>query len=335
VKVLVIGGAGFLGSNLVRALLDRHQEVRVMVRPTSNVITLAGLPIERVEGDLNDASSLERACRDVRVVYQTAGYYPSHTVPVEVAIAKGVAETRGLLNAVRQGDVDRLVFVSSLTTIGLPHTDSGNGPRPANEDDPFRPLFPDNPYLMAKAHMEDEVLKAASSGVPAVVVNPTICYGPYDSKPTSGTQIVLIARHQMPAYVQGAINVIDVRDVADGMIRAAERGRTGQRYILGHWNTTQRELNTLIAKIVGVSAPTLRIPFPVARYGAKSADWVFRNILGRTTPVPGFFVEMLKHMQHYDCSKAAGELGPARRTIDQAIADATTWFRENGRLPSP
>ncbi len=332
-KVLVIGGAGFLGSNLVRALLSRGDEVRVMVRPTSNVMTLAGLTVERIEGDLNDASSLDRACRDVRVVYHTAGYYPSHTVPVEVAIAQGVAETRGVLNAVRQGDVDRLVFTSSLTTIGFPRADSRHAVRPANEDDPFQPLFPDNPYLMAKAHMEQEVLREATrNGLPAVVVNPTVFYGPYDIKPTSGTQIVMIARRQMPAYVEGPLNVIDVRDVAEGMINAAERGRTGERYILGNWNTTQKVLNTMIAKVVGVPAPMLQIPFPLARYGTKIADWVFRNAFRRAAPVPGFFVEMLKHMQQYDCSKAARELGPALRPVEQAIADAVTWFRENGRL---
>jgi dihydroflavonol-4-reductase len=334
-KVLVIGGAGFLGSNLVRALLARGDEVRVLVRPTSSVVTLAGLPVERVEGDLNDAGSLARACRDMRVVYHTAGYYPSHTVPVEVAIAQGVAETRGVLNAVRQGDVDRLVFASSLTTIGVLRVESRDAGRLANENDPFHPLFPDNPYLMAKAHMEQEVLREATqNGLPAVVVNPTVCYGPYDSKPTSGTQIVMIARRQMPAYVQGAVNVIDVRDVADGMISAAERGRTGERYILGKWNTTQKELNAMIAKVVGAPAPMLQVPFPLARYGSKMADWVFRNALRRAAPVPGFFVEMLKHMQHYDCSKAVQELGPALRPVAQAIADAATWFRENGRLPA-
>ena len=307
-----------------------------MVRPTSNLITLAGLPLERVEGDLNDASSLARACRDVRVVYQTAAYYPSHTVPVEVAIAQAVAETRGVLKAVRQGDVDRLVFTSSLTTIGLPRVGAHDAVRPANENDPFRPLFAGNPYLMAKAQMEQEVLREATrNGLPAVVVNPTMFYGPYDSKPTSGTQIVMIARRQMPAYVQGAVNVIDVRDVADGMISAAERGRSGERYILGNWNTTQKELNAMIARVVGAPAPMLRIPFPLARYGSKIVDWVFRNVLGRTAPVPGFFVEMLKHMQHYDCSKAARELGPALRPVEQAIADAAVWFRKHGRLPSP
>jgi dihydroflavonol-4-reductase len=202
----------------------------------------------------------------------------------------------------------------------------------ANEDDPFVPLFPDNPYLIAKAAMEREVLEAARNGLPAVIVNPTVFYGAYDSKPTSGTQILLIARRLMPAYVQYNVNAIDVRDVADGLIKAAERGRVGERYILGHWNTTQKELNALIARLAGVRAPLLPVPFAVARAAAKLGDWVFPSVLGKRAPVPGYFVEMLRHMQQYDCSKAARELGHTRGSIETAIRDALTWFREHGYL---
>ncbi|MGH7255568.1 MAG: NAD-dependent epimerase/dehydratase family protein, partial [Nitrospirales bacterium] len=195
------------------------------------------------------------------------------------------------------------------------------------------PRYPDNPYLMAKAAMERAVLDSVKSGLPAVVVNPTAFFGPYDSKPTSGTQILMIARRQMPAYVAGAINVIDVRDVAEGMIRAAERGRIGERYLLGNWNTTQKELNALIARLAGVPAPIAPVPFVFARYGSKLMDWVFRTILRRPAPVPGFFVEVLRHMQHYDCSKAIRELDYPRRSVEDAIVDALAWFRQNGYLP--
>jgi dihydroflavonol-4-reductase len=331
---LVIGAAGFLGSNLVRALLARGDEVRTMVRPTSNVRTLAGLDVKQIEGDLNDLGSLERACRGVRLVYQTASYYPSHTVPVNIAVAQALAETRTLLAAIRRADVDRLVFTSTHTTIGFPSGDSDRPPRLATEQDPFVPLFPDNPYLMAKAMMEQEVLQQVEQHrLPVVVVNPTVFYGPFDSKPTSGTQILMIARRQMPAYVEGPVNVIDVRDVAEGLINAGERGKTGERYLLGNLNSTQKELNAMIARVLGVLPPMLPIPFPVARYGAKVVDWAFRTVLRRPAPVPGFFVEILRHMQQYDCSKAARELGPPRRPVDQAIADAASWFRENGYLP--
>jgi dihydroflavonol-4-reductase len=234
-KVLVLGAAGLLGSNLVRALLAHGDQVRALIRPGKRASTLDGLAIERVEGDLNDAPSLARACDGVQVVYQTASYYPAQTVPASAAVTQALAETRNLLATVRRASVERLVFTSTLTTIGFPADPS----KLANEDCPFTPLFPDNPYLMAKIAMEREVLAAARDGVPAVVVNPTAFFGPYDCKPTSGTQILMIAKRLMPGYVQGPINVIDVRDVAAGMIRAAERGRVGERYILGNWNATQ------------------------------------------------------------------------------------------------
>jgi len=328
-KALVLGATGFLGSNLVRAVLAHGTQVRALVRPTSNARALDGLDVERVVGDLRDPGSLARACAGVQVVYQTASYYPPQTIPADAATAQALMETRHLLTAVRHAAVDRLVFTSTLTTIGFP-ADGGL----ATEACPFRPLFPNNPYLMAKAAMEDLVLDAARDGLPAVVVNPTAFFGPYDSKPTSGTQILMIARRLMPLYIAGKVNAIDVRDVAVGMVRAAERGRPGERYILGNWNTTQKELNTLIAQVAGVMAPLAPVPFPLARYGTKALEWAFQTILRRPSPVPSFFVEMLPHMQHYDCSKAIRELDYPRNPVETAIRDAIQWFWGNGYLPS-
>jgi len=327
-KALVLGATGQLGSNLVRALLVRGDQVRALVRPTSNLLALRGLDVERGEGDLNNFESLRHACDGVKIVYQAASYYPPHTIPVGTATAQALAETKNLLEAVRRASVERLVFISTLTTIGFP----ADRTRLADETCPFVPLYPDNPYLMSKAAMEKAVLEAAKEGLPAVVVNPTVFFGPYDSKPTSGTQILMIARRRMPVDVQGLVNVIDVRDVAAGLIKAAERGRVGERYILGNWNTTQKELNELIARVAGVMAPMVAVPFALARYGAKFGDWAFRTLLRSQAPVPGFFVEVLRHMQHYDCSKAIRELDYPRNPVEPAIRDALVWFRENGYL---
>jgi dihydroflavonol-4-reductase len=336
-KVLVLGATGLLGANLVRALLNRGDQVRVLVRSIQSAaqakrhhVALHGLEVERVDGDLRDAASLAQACAGVRVVYHCAAYYPTETIPATAAVAQALEETKHVLDACRGASVERLVFGSTLTTIGFPP----DANRPATEDCPFVSRYPNNPYLMAKAAMEHAVLEAAKTGVPTVVVNPTAFFGPFDGRPTSGTQILMIAKRMMPGYIPGQTNVIDVRDVAAGMIKAAERGKVGERYILGNWNTTQKDLCLLIARVAGVMPPLFPAPFEVARYGSKVGEWAFRTILRRPAPVPGFFIEVLQHMQHYDCSKGIRELDYPRNSVEQAIRDAITWFRGNGYLPA-
>jgi dihydroflavonol-4-reductase len=327
-KSLVIGATGQLGANLVRVLLDHGQAVRVLHRPTSRTFTLDGLAVERVEGDLNDGASLRRACEGMQVVYQVAGYYPRSRVPVDEAKGQALKETQMLLEAVRDVGNERLVFASSLSTIGFPKQPG----QLANEACPFATRFTGNPYLMAKMAMEEKVLQAAKQGIPAVVVVPTEFFGPYDQRPTSGTLLLMIAKRRMPVYVPGLVNVIDVRDVAVAMLRAAETGRVGERYIVGHWNTTQKALTELIAEVVGVPPPSFPMPFVLARWGAKAGEWVAR-VRGKTPEFPSMFLEVMAHMQHYDCSKALRELAYPRSSIAQALEDAVRWFRDHGYLP--
>lgn len=327
-KSLVIGGTGQLGANLVRALLEHGHQVRVLHRSTSNLFTLDGLDIQRVAGDLNDGASLCRACDGMQVVYHVAGYYPPRTIPVDMAKGQALKETTLLLEAVRAAGVERLVYASTLTTVGFPE----NPKHPATETCAFATRFTKNPYLMAKATMEDKILEASRQGIPSVVVIPTEFFGAYDQRPTSGTHILMIAKRQMPVYVPGRANVIDVQDVAVAMIRAAERGRVGERYLVGNWNTTQKELNELIAEVVGVPPPTFPIPFALARWGTKAGEWLFSSILGKPPLLPAFFVEVMAHMQYYDCSKAQRELDYPRSSIEGAIRDAVTWFRANGYM---
>ena len=327
-KSLVIGGTGQLGANLVRALLEHGHQVRILHRSSSNTFTIDGLDIERVVGDLNDGESLCRACEGMQVVYHTAGYYPSATIPVDVAKGHALRETVLLLETVRSAGVERLVFTSTLTTVGFPKIVG----HPANETCSFSTLYPNNPYLMAKAAMEEKILQSTQQGIPAVVVIPTQFFGPYDQRPTSGRLILMIAKRQMPAYIPGRVNVIDVRDVAVAMIRAAERGRVGERYLVGNLNTTQKDLNERIAHVVGVAPPLVPVPFAIARWGSKIGEWAFRSVLRRPPFVPAFFVEIMAHMQHYDCSKARRELDYPRSNLDRAIEDAVIWFRNNGYL---
>lgn len=326
-KSLVIGGTGQLGANLVRALLEHGHSVRVLHRPDSRTFTLDGLSVECVEGDLNDGASLRRACEDMQVVYHAAGYYPRTRVPVTEAKGQALKETHLLLEAVRNSGNERLVFASSLSTIGFPQQTG----RLANETCVFSTRFLSNPYLMAKAAMEERVLQAGKQGIPAVVVVPTEFFGPYDQHPSSGTQILMIAKRKMPVYVPGPVNVIDVRDVAVAMVRAAERGRIGERYLVGNWNTTQQELYDLIAEVAGVPPPQVSVPFSLARWAIRAGEWIARA-RGRPPEFPVNFLEVMAHMQHYDCSKALRELEYPRNSVTHALADAVKWFRDHGYL---
>ncbi|MDT7042692.1 NAD-dependent epimerase/dehydratase family protein [Candidatus Nitronereus thalassa] len=323
---LVLGATGQLGANLVRALLAKGDEVRAVVRPSSQAITLQGIEIERRPGNLNDLDSLVQAFQGVDVVYHAAAFYPTSQFSGDAATAQALQETNNVLEAIRRCSVSRLIFTSTLTTIGFPTTTG----RLADETCPFNTAFRNNPYLVAKAAMEEVVLHATQQGAPAVVLNPTVFFGPYDHTPTSGTQILMIAKQQMPAYIDGPTNVIDVRDVAAAHIRAAEHGRIGERYIIGNWNTSQRALNQLIAKVAKVPAPTFAIPFPIARFGSKLGNWASRTLLHRPPAIPVFFVEMLKHLQHYDCTKGLTELEYPQSPIEPAIRDSLNWFREQG-----
>ncbi|MGD9850949.1 MAG: NAD-dependent epimerase/dehydratase family protein [Nitrospirales bacterium] len=327
-KSLVIGGTGQLGANLVRVLLEHGHTVRVLHRSFSRIFTLDGLSVEHVEGDLNDGISLRRACEGMQVVYHVAGYYPRTTIPVNEAKRQALKETHMLLEAIRNAGNERLVFASSLSTIGFPRQPG----RLANETCSFSTRFTNNPYLMAKVAMEDRVLQAGKQGIPAVVIVPTEFFGAYDQRPTSGTQILMIAKGKMPFYVPGPVNVIDVRDVAVAMMRAAERGRIGERYLVGNWNTTQHELYDLIAEVSGVSPPQVPVPFSLARWAARVGEWI-ACARGWPPEFPLIFLEVMAHMQHYDCSKALRELEYPRSSISHALEDAVRWFRDHGYLP--
>jgi dihydroflavonol-4-reductase len=327
-KTLVLGATGLLGANLVRALLQKGYQVRAFKRKTSKTVGVAGLPIEMVDGDVMDRGSIVNALKGCQALFHAGPYYPVQTISVQEAVKKGLMDVRHVMESAKQAELERVVYTSTLTTIGPPSLPGTL----ANEGCGFKTRYTHNPYLMAKSAMEDEVRRYANEGLPVVIVNPTAFFGPYDSHLSSGTLILMIAKRQMPAYIEGLTNVIDVRDVAMGMVLALERGRVGERYILGHLNTTQSELNRMIAGVVGVSPPRIPVPFEVARWGSQVGEWTFAHLLRRSPPVPAFFVEMLAHFQHYDCTQAIRELGLPQSPVENAIRAAVGWYRENGYL---
>lgn len=323
-KAFVTGGSGFVGANLVRLLLQQGYAVRSLVRPTSCVDNLVGLDVEVVRGDLND-SHLYELMEGCEVLFHAAAHYSLWQRERELLYKSNVFGTRNILAAARRAGIWRTVYTSSVAAIGV-----GISGAVVDESyqSPVEKLVGD--YKRSKFLGELEAVKAVEMGQDVVIVNPTTPIGPWDIKPTpTGDIVVRFLRGQMPAYVDTGLNFIDVRDVAWGHLLALERGRRGERYILGNQNLSLKELLELLAEITGLAAPTKTVPL----WLPLSVAWVDERILarlGKRPSVPLDGVRMSEQWMFYDGSKAVRELGLPQSGIKSALEDAVEWFRESG-----
>jgi len=324
---LVTGATGFVGSAVARALLGRGRRVRVLARPNSDRRNLAGLGVEIAEGDMEDAGSLARAVAGCRYVYHVAADYRIWVPDPAPMFRANVEGTRDLLTAALDAGAERVVYTSSVATLGLVEGGSADEETPSSIDDMI------GPYKRSKFAAE-EVARglARERGLPVVIVNPSTPVGPGDIKPTpTGRLIVEAARGQMPAFVDTGLNIVHVDDVAEGHLAAAEKGRIGERYILGGENMALAEILAEVAQAVGRRPPWLRVPhsvlFPVA-IGAELAA----RVTGRDPFVTLDGVRMSRKKMYFTSEKASHELGYAPRPAREAIADAVSWFEANGYL---
>jgi dihydroflavonol-4-reductase len=325
-KTLVTGGTGFVGANVVRALLKRGAEVRALVRPRSDTRNLDSLEVELVAGDLRDRSSLEAALEGCDTVYHVAAMYTLWVRNPRELYDSNVTGTVNLLEAAGQAGVQKIVYTSSVATIGLPPDGT-----PGSEAVPLLPKDMVSDYKRSKYLAEQEVLKYAQRGLPVVIVNPSFPVGPWDVKPTpSGQMIVNFLRGKIPAYVHTGLNVVDVEDVAVGHVLAAERGRIGERYILGHANLTLPELFQLLEQVSGMRAPRLRIPYGLAYLSACVSECVARTITHKPPFVTLAGVRLSRKRMFFDASKAVRELGLPQTPAIEALSKAVQWFRAHG-----
>lgn len=331
-RALVTGASGFIGAHVLRAVLEAGAEARALVRAGSDRANVEGLPVEVVEGDLTDAASLERAMAGVDTLFHVAARYDlSRCARREVWRANVLGTEYAMRAALRQG-VERVVHTSSVAAIG-----SVDGPRGelADERQWASPQGAPGPYERSKIVSERLVHRlVAAEGLPAVVVLPTAPIGPLDRKPTpTGRLIADAASGRMPAYIGSAgLNVAHVQDAARGHVLAAERGRIGERYILGHaaGNLTLREIIERAAAVSGADAPTLSIPWQLA-YGWALIDELGGALLERKPRATVAGVRISRRRQWYDVSKAIGELGLPQTPLERAFADAAGWFEQGGR----
>jgi dihydroflavonol-4-reductase len=318
---LVTGASGFLGWQVARKLLARGWKVRALLRPRSRI---RDLDVETVSGDLRDLDSLHRAVAGCAVVFHVAADYRLWARNPDEIYQSNVDGTRNLLNAARRAGIERFVYTSTVGCIGIPGAGLGDENTPVALDDM------QGAYKRSKFLAEQAVRQAASGGFPAVIVNPTAPVGDHDVKPTpTGKIVVDYLAGAMPAYLETGLNIVDAEDVAEGHVLALERGRQGERYILGAENLTLRQIFETLARISGVRAPKLRIPYPVA-YAAGLASTGWACLTGSQPRAPLDGVRMARKKMWVSHAKAARELGFSPAPAEAALAKAVGWFRTNG-----
>jgi dihydroflavonol-4-reductase len=325
-KALVTGGTGFVGSHLVRRLLERNWEVRCLVRPSSRLDNLTGLPVEFATGDLRDVESIKQAVRGTNIVYHCAADYRLWCADPREMYESNVNGSRNVMQAAFDERIERVVYTSTVGALGL-HDDG----TPANEETPVSLDDMIGHYKRSKFLAEAEVRNWAARGLAVVIVNPSTPVGELDIKPTpTGKIIVDFLKGKMFGYVDTGMNLIDVRDCAEGHILAAERGRLGERYILGGTNLTLKEMFDALARVTSMPSPRMRVPHWVAETYARLENFWAINVARREPDVPVESVQMSRHRMWFDSGKAARELGLSQAPIENALSRAVEWFKEHG-----
>jgi len=326
-RALVTGATGFVGAAVARALLRNHCQVRVLVRPSSDRSNVRDLNVEAVAGDLTDTASLERAAQGCEALFHVAADYRLGARDPAQLYHNNVEGTRNVLTAARRANVRRMVYTSSVATVGIP----GDG-TPGNESTPVTLGNMIGHYKRSKFLAEEVVRAAAQEGLSVVMASPSTPVGPGDVKPTPTGQLVLdAAAGRMPAYVDTGLNIVHVDDVAAGHLLAYERGRSGERYILGGEDMTLQQILAMISLHVGRRPPSVRLPYGLVLPMAYVAEGIAK-LTGRAGRLTLEGVRMSRKIMYFSSAKAVRELGYSWRPPQAAFADAIEWFRANGRL---
>lgn len=325
-KAFVTGATGFLGSHVARVLADQGADLRLLVRATSNLRNLQGLKAETATGDLRDAGSLEKAMSGCDTVFHVAADYRLWVRDPWEMYRSNVEGTRAILEAARKNGVSRVVHTSSVATMGF--TENGD---PADEDSPVSLADMIGHYKRSKFMAEQIALEAGRSGLYVVTVNPTTPVGEQDVKPTPTGRIVLdFLKRKFPAYVETGLNLVDVRECARGHVAALEKGKAGERYILGGEDLTLKQILDKLAKITGLPSPTLKLPYVFAFVAGVVDEAITGRLFDREPRATVDTVRMGKKKMFASSSKAQRELGWKIVPVEDALRRAVNWFRANG-----
>src|SRR6266550_1045006 len=325
-STLVTGAAGFLGSHVTRQLVARGDDVRVLLRASSTNRAIADLPLEYVTGDLRDPASLDRAMKGVQRVFHVAADYRLWAKRSQDIYDSNVGGTKNLVEAAKRAGVEQFIYTSTVATIAVDRSEQPN----ESTDAKLAEMI--GHYKRSKWLAEKEVLDAAHNGFPAIVAMPTTPVGPWDWKPTPTGKIILdFLNGKMPGYVETGLNFVGVEECAAGHLLAAEKGRVGERYLLGGENLTLKQVLDTLAKISGLDAPRLKIPHGLA-LGVAYANTAFSRLVGREPSIPVEGVKIARHKMFVDCSRAKRELGFQAGPVAAALERAVRWYEANGYI---
>jgi dihydroflavonol-4-reductase len=322
----VTGATGFLGSHVARVLAEHGANLRLLVRPSSDLRNLQGLNAETASGDLRDPESLERAMAGCDTVFHVAADYRLWVRDPEQMYQSNVEGTRAILAAARKNGVRSVVCTSSVATVGF----TANG-HPADEDSPVSLADMIGHYKRSKFMAEQLALEAGRSGMRVVVVNPTTPVGEQDVKPTpTGRIVVDFMKRKFPAYVETGLNLVDATECARGHVAALEKGKSGERYILGGQNLTLKQILDQLANITGLPSPKVKLPYIFAFAAGVVDEAITGRILKREPRATIDTVRMGRKKMFASSGKAERELGWKIVPVDGALRRAVEWFRANG-----
>lgn len=325
-KAFVTGATGFLGSHVARVLAEQGAQLRLLVRPTSDLRNIASLPAEHVTGDLRQPESLKSAMAGCDAVFHVAADYRLWVRDPQEMYRSNVEGTRAILAAAREAGVERVVYTSSVATMGF--TRSG---AIVDEDSPVSLADMIGHYKRSKFMAEQVAMKAAHAGQKVMIVNPTTPVGEGDLKPTPTGRIVLdFLKRKFPAYVDTGLNLVDATECARGHLMAYEKAQPGRRYILGGEDLTLKALLDKLSGITGLPSPTVKVPFAVAFGAAVFDELVTGHFLGKEPRATVEAVRMGRKKMFASSARAERELGWKASPVDGALRRAAAWYRENG-----
>jgi len=326
---LVTGATGFVGCHVARQLAAHGEKMRLLVRASSrrdNIEALDSRLVEVVCGDLTDAASLRDALHGCDTLYHVAADYRLWSKDPQELYRANVDGTRSLLQAAGDAGVTKIVYTSTVGALGIPHDGT-----PGTESTPVSEADMIGHYKRSKYLAEQEALRFAEQGLPIVIVNPSTPVGENDIKPTPTGQIILdFLNRRLPAFIDTGLNLVDIRDVAAGIILAGEKGQVGERYILGNRDMSLREMLGTLATITGMPAPRIQMPYAVAWLAVGIENVIAERILHRAPAHPFEGVRMARHKMYFSAEKAVRELGMPQSPVEDALQRAVDWFRANG-----